>query len=33
LCTHLGIEVKLAKKLPAVDRAKRGLLRFMGRGR
>ena len=33
LCTHLGIEVKLTKKLPAVDRAKRGLLRFMGRGR
>jgi hypothetical protein len=31
LSTQLGIEVKLTKKLPAVDRAKRGLLKFMGR--
>lgn len=31
LATQLGIEVELTKKLPAVDRAKRGLLKFMGR--
>jgi hypothetical protein len=33
LAAHLGIEVKLSKKLPAVDRAKRGLLKFMERRR
>lgn len=31
LANHLGIEVKLTKKLPAVDHAKRELLKFMDR--
>jgi hypothetical protein len=32
LATHLGIKVEFTKKLPAVDRAKRELLKFMERG-
>jgi hypothetical protein len=31
LATQLGIKIEFTRKLPAVDRAKRELLKFMGK--